>query len=57
MSNESQNAITPRAKDYSQWYLDVIQAAELMDHAPTKGCMVLRPHGYAIWGSGGGSTR
>ena len=49
MSNENQSAITPRAKDYSQWYLDVIQAAELMDYAPTKGCMVLRPHGYAIW--------
>lgn len=41
--------ITPRAKDYSQWYLDVIAAGELADYSPVKGCMVLRPHGYALW--------
>ncbi len=43
------NGITPRAKDYSQWYLDVIQAAELCDYSPVKGSMVLRPHGFAVW--------
>lgn len=42
-------AITPRAKDYSQWYLDVISSAQLADYSPVKGSMVLRPHGYAIW--------
>ena len=42
-------AITPREKDYSQWYLDVIAQAELADYSPVKGSMVLRPHGYAIW--------
>ena len=47
MSTESK--ITPREKDYNQWYLDVIQAAELADYAPVKGCMVIRPTGYAIW--------
>ena len=41
--------ITSREKDYSQWYLDVIKAAELADHAPVRGCMVIRPTGYAIW--------
>jgi prolyl-tRNA synthetase len=41
--------IKPRAQDYSQWYLDVIKAAQLADHAPVKGCMVIRPEGYAIW--------
>ncbi len=41
--------ITPRSKNYSQWYLDVIQAAQLADQAPVKGCMVIRPNGYAIW--------
>jgi prolyl-tRNA synthetase len=46
---ENEAAITPRAKDYSQWYLDVIQAAQLMDYAPTKGCMVIRPTGMGIW--------
>jgi prolyl-tRNA synthetase len=41
--------ITPRADNYSQWYLDVIAAGQLADHAPVKGCMVIRPTGYAIW--------
>jgi prolyl-tRNA synthetase len=41
--------ITPRAKDYPQWYLDVIAAADLADYAPVKGCMVIKPQGYAIW--------
>jgi prolyl-tRNA synthetase len=43
--------IKPRATDYSQWYLDVIKAAQLADYAPVKGCMVIRPEGYAIWES------
>jgi prolyl-tRNA synthetase len=43
--------ITPRNADYSQWYLDVIKAAELADYAPVRGCMVIRPTGYAIWES------
>jgi prolyl-tRNA synthetase len=41
--------ITPRAEDYSKWYLDVIAAGQLADYAPVKGCMVIRPTGYAIW--------
>ncbi|MCR4406987.1 MAG: proline--tRNA ligase [Anaerolineae bacterium] len=41
--------ITPRSKDYSRWYTDVIQQAELADYAPVKGCMVVRPYGYALW--------
>ena len=41
--------ITPRAQNYPQWYQDVIAAGELADHAPVKGCMVIRPTGYAIW--------
>lgn len=43
--------ITSREKDYSQWYLDVIRAAELADYAPVRGCMVVRPTGYALWES------
>ena len=43
--------ITPREKDYPQWYLDVIKAGELADYAPVKGCMVIRPTGYALWES------
>ena len=41
--------ITRRADDYSQWYLDVIAAAGLADNSPVRGCMVIRPSGYAIW--------
>ncbi len=47
----SEKAITPRSVDYSEWYIDVIMAAELADYAPVKGCMVIRPNGYAIWES------
>lgn len=43
------NQITPRSQDYSQWYLDVIEAAGLAEHSPVKGCMVIKPYGYAIW--------
>ncbi len=42
-------AITPRSVDFSQWYIDVILKAELMDYAPVKGFMAIRPAGYAIW--------
>lgn len=41
--------ITPREKDFSQWYLDIIQHAKLADYSPVKGCMVIRPNGYSIW--------
>ena len=41
--------ITPRSQDFSKWYLDVVRRAELADHSPVKGCMVIRPYGYAIW--------
>ncbi len=43
--------ITPRSEDYSQWYLDVIDAADLADYGPVKGTMVIKPYGYAIWES------
>src|SRR5438094_1449688 len=41
--------ITPRSQDFSRWYLDVVRKAELADYSPVKGCMVIRPYGYAIW--------
>ena len=41
--------IAARSKDYPQWYLDVIKAAELADYSPVRGCMVIRPYGYALW--------
>jgi prolyl-tRNA synthetase len=41
--------ITPRATDYSQWYIDIVINGKLADYAPVKGCMVVRPRGYALW--------
>ncbi|HIB65674.1 MAG TPA: proline--tRNA ligase [Phycisphaerales bacterium] len=41
--------ITTREQDYNQWYLDVIKAAQLADYSPVRGCMVIRPTGYALW--------
>ena len=41
--------ITKREVDYSAWYTDVIDAAKLAEHSPVKGCMIIRPNGYAIW--------
>jgi prolyl-tRNA synthetase len=41
--------ITARSEDFSQWYLDVVLKAELADYGPVKGCMVIRPYGFAVW--------
>jgi len=41
--------LTKRSDDYAQWYVELVQRAELADYAPVRGCMVIRPHGYAIW--------
>jgi prolyl-tRNA synthetase len=44
-----ENPITPRDKDFAEWYGDVIAAGQLADYSPVKGCMVIRPNGYGIW--------
>ncbi|HXE58563.1 MAG TPA: proline--tRNA ligase [Gemmatimonadales bacterium] len=44
-----EKALTPRAEDFSAWYNEVIMRAELADYSPVRGCMVIRPNGYAIW--------
>jgi prolyl-tRNA synthetase len=41
--------ITPQSKDFGRWYIDIVRKAELADYSPVKGCMVIRPYGYAIW--------
>ena len=41
--------ITKQSVDFSRWYLDVVRRAELADYTPVKGCMAIRPYGYAIW--------
>lgn len=46
----SKDGITPREKDYAQWYLDIVQQAQLADYAEVvRGCIVFKPTGYAIW--------
>jgi prolyl-tRNA synthetase len=44
-----QKGLTPRAEDFSAWYNELILKAELADYSPVRGCMVIRPNGYAIW--------
>ena len=41
--------ITSMEKDFAQWYTDVVKKAELIDYTSVKGCMVIKPAGYAIW--------
>ena len=41
--------ITARSEDFSQWYTDVVRLADLMDYTPVRGCMAIKPYGYAIW--------
>lgn len=41
--------ITARNQDYAQWYTDVVKKAQLCDYTSVKGCMVIKPYGYAIW--------
>jgi len=41
--------ITPQSEDFARWYTDVVRRAELADYTPVKGCMAIRPYGYAIW--------
>lgn len=42
-------AITSMEEDFAQWYTDVVKKAELIDYTSVKGCMVIKPYGYAIW--------
>src|SRR5436190_19140132 len=42
-------AITKRAADYSQWYLDIVKHAGMAENSDVRGCMVIKPHGYALW--------
>ena len=50
MAKQPQTAITPtRLEDYPEWYQQVIKAADLAETSPVRGCMVIKPWGYAIW--------
>jgi prolyl-tRNA synthetase len=45
----AKEAITARSVDYSQWYLDIVDQAQLSENSGVRGCMVIKPHGYALW--------
>lgn len=49
MSKKFVEAITSIDEDFAQWYTDVVKKAELVDYSSVKGCMIIRPYGYAIW--------
>ncbi len=51
MSNDKKmvEQITSMDVDFAQWYTDVVKKAELVDYSGVKGCMIIRPYGYAIW--------
>ncbi len=50
MAKQAQTAITPtRQEDYPEWYQQVIRAADLAETSPVRGCMVIKPWGYALW--------
>jgi prolyl-tRNA synthetase len=45
----SDQKLTTRAEDYSEWYNQLVLRAELADYAPVRGCMIVRPYGWALW--------
>src|SRR5687768_7152293 len=44
-----EKALTTRGEDFSGWYNEVVLRAQLADHSPVRGCMVIRPYGYRLW--------
>jgi prolyl-tRNA synthetase len=49
--------LTSRSENYSQWYNDLVLKADLAENSAVRGCMVIKPYGYAIWGKNSGRTR
>ena len=51
MANEKKmvESITSRDENFAQWYTDIVKKADLIDYSSVKGCMIIRPYGYAIW--------
>ena len=41
--------ITSMDQDFAKWYTDIVKKADLIDYSSVKGCMIIRPYGYAIW--------
>ena len=45
----AEEKLTTRAEDFSEWYNQLVLKAELADYAPVRGCMVVKPYGWALW--------
>jgi prolyl-tRNA synthetase len=41
--------LTPQSEDFSKWYNEIVQKADLADYSPVRGCMVIKPYGYTLW--------
>ena len=49
-AKEEKSAISPRrTEDFSEWYQQVVRAAELAENSPVRGCMVIKPWGFTLW--------
>jgi prolyl-tRNA synthetase len=48
-NKHEQKRITSRSEDFSEWYQDIVEVAELAEHSPVRGSMTIKPYGYAIW--------
>src|SRR2546425_7069575 len=46
---EMAKLIVPRAESFAEWYTSVVLQSKMADYSPVRGCMVIRPHGYALW--------
>ncbi len=54
----SQQGVTPQSEDFSKWYTEIVQKADLADYSPVRGCMIIKPYGYELWeGVKGGLDR
>ncbi|MCL2539629.1 MAG: proline--tRNA ligase [Oscillospiraceae bacterium] len=49
MERKTVEAITPMGEDFGRWYTDIVKNAELIDYSAVRGCIILRPYGYALW--------
>ena len=45
----AEDKLTPQSENFSEWYNQIVQKAEMADYAPVRGCMVVRPYGWALW--------
>ena len=52
-SKKMVEAITSMDQDFAQWYTDICKKADLIDYSAVKGCLIIRPYGYAIWEQNG----